>query len=248
MPLNNDEIFPLHMDNHLLVVNKPAGLRTIPDGYQKDLPDLHHVLMERYGRLWVVHRLDRQTSGAVLFARDANTHRLLSLQFQNRQIKKVYHLLAIGSPATAPFEINYPLRVDGDRSHRTVIDFRHGKPAITHIHWIQSLMNGILLIEAQPLTGYTHQIRAHLSAVGCWLLHDNLYFPWNRPPDSSDAHPSLPEEYQRKSVVLPIRRLALHCWRMEFLHPISLRPFAITAPYPDDFNETVNLLKEKNGD
>jgi len=247
MPLN-DEIFPLYIDNHLLVVNKPAGLRTIPDGYQKDLPDLHHILMERYGRLWVVHRLDRETSGAILFARNASFHRLLSLQFQNRQIKKVYHLLAIGSPVTAPFEINYPLRVNGDRSHRTVVDFRRGKPAITLIHWIQPLKDSVLLIEAQPLTGYTHQIRAHLSAVGYWLLHDNLYFPWNRPPGSSDAHPSLPEEYQRKCHALPIHRVALHCLRLEFLHPISLLPFPITAPYPDDFNQTINLLKIEDGD
>lgn len=243
-----DEIAPLYMDNHLLVVNKPAGLRTIPDGYQKDLPDLRHVLMERHGRLWVVHRLDRETSGAILFARDAKTHRLLSLQFQNRQIKKFYHLLAIEPPLSAPLEINYPLRIDGDRSHRTVVDFRRGKQAITLLHSIRALGNDILLIEVQPLTGYTHQIRAHLSAAGYWLLHDNLYFPWNRPPDSSSAHPYLPEEYQRISRALPIHRLALHCWRMEFFHPIFLSPFSITAPYPDDFNQTINLFKEEDRD
>lgn len=244
----NDEIIPIYIDTHLLVVNKPAGLRTIPDGYQKDLPNLHHLLMKQYGRLWVVHRLDRETSGAILFARDAKTHRLLNLQFQNRQIKKFYHLLAIGSPLTDPLEIDYSLRVDGDRSHRTVVDFHRGKPAITLLHQIQLLRNGILLIEAQPLTGYTHQIRTHLSAAGYWLLHDNLYFPRDRPPDSSGAHPSLPEEYQRMSHALPIHRLALHCRRMEFIHPIFLRPIGITAPYPDDFNETINLLKIEDGD
>lgn len=247
MPLN-DEIIPTYIDTHLLVVNKPAGLRTIPDGYQKDLPNLHHLLMEYYGRLWVVHRLDRETSGAILFARNAETHRLLNLQFQNRQIKKAYHLLAFGPPSTTPFEINYPLRVNGDRAHRTVIEFRHGKPAITLVNLVQSLKDGILLIEAQPITGYTHQIRAHLSAAGYWLLHDNLYFPWNRRPDSPDAHPVLPQEYLHKCDALPIHRLALHCRKIEFIHPIFLRPIGITAPYPDDFNETINLLKIEDGD
>lgn len=241
------EIPLLYADEHLLVVNKPAGLRVIPDGYQKNLPNLHQLLTEKFGRLWVVHRLDRETSGAILFARNAETHRHLNQQFQNRQIKKAYHLLAIGSHNNNPLEINYPLRVNGDRAHRTVVDFQRGKSATTLIHLIQSLQKRILLLEATPQTGYTHQIRAHLSAAGYWLLNDPLYFPWDHPPGQSEAHPRLPTHYRDICQPLPIRRIALHSWKIEFYHPVLQQIFQITAPYPEDFTMTITQLQNEGG-
>ncbi len=239
------EIILLYSDEHLLAVNKPAGLRVIPDGYHKDLPNLHHLLIENFGRLWVVHRLDRETSGVTLFARDAETHRHLNLQFETRQIKKLYHLLAIGPQITAPFEISYPLRVNGDRSHRTIPDFQKGKPSLTFVRHIQSFQSDILLLEAEPKTGYTHQIRAHLSAAGYWLLNDPLYFPWSNPPGQTDARPRLPAHYRDICQSLPIQRIALHSWKIEFFHPILLTPLQITAPYPQDFLMTLTKLQNE---
>ncbi|GIV66348.1 MAG: RluA family pseudouridine synthase [Chloroflexota bacterium] len=241
------KIDTLYIDEHLLVVNKPAGLRVIPDGYQKHLPDLHHLLMERFGKLWVVHRLDRETSGVNLFARDAHTHRFLNQQFQNRQIKKVYHLFAIGPPLTNTVEIKFPLRINGDRAHRTVIDFQKGKSASTLVRVIQLLPKNILLIEAEPQSGYTHQIRAHISAAGYWLLNDPLYFPWNNPPSHKEARPHLPSHYREICQDLPVRRIALHSYKIEFFHPALQRPLQVLAPYPEDFKMTLHRLKNESG-
>lgn len=238
----------LHEDEHLIVVNKPAGLRVIPDGYRKDLPDLHHLLGETYGRLWVVHRLDRETSGAILFARTAESHKLLNQQFQNREVNKVYHLLAIGHPLHDELKIEYPLRINGDRAHRTVVDFENGKPAYTYVRLIQRFPNNINLVEALPKTGYTHQIRAHLAAAGYWLLNDTLYFPYDQPPEQPNAHPALPAEYRTLCQKLPIHRIALHCLHIQFFHPYHKQLFSITAPYPADFLQTLELLQKEGGD
>lgn len=245
--MNINSLDLLYEDEHLLVINKPAGMRTIPDGYQPNLPNLHHILTERYGRLWVVHRLDRETSGVLLFARDAETHRWLNQQFQNREVNKEYHLLAIGKAITTSIEIDYPLRVNGDRAHRTIIDMKGGKPALTLIRPIQSFKNDILLIEAHPKTGYTHQIRAHLSAAGYWLLNDTLYYPWDLPPGEDKARPRLPEHYREICRTLPIQRIALHCRAIQFFHPGLKRSCEFAAPYPDDFKSTIGQLKNEGG-
>ncbi len=238
----------LHEDEHLIAVNKPAGLRVIPDGYRKDLPDLHHLLGETYGRLWVVHRLDLETSGAILFARTAESHKLLNQQFQNREVNKVYHLLAIGPPLLSELNIDYPLRINGDRAHRTIIDFKKGKAASTLVRSIERFTNHINLLEALPKTGYTHQIRAHLAAAGYWLLNDILYFPYNQTPDQPNAHPALPAEYRTLCQKLPIQRIALHCFNIQFHHPYHKQPFSIAAPYPADFLQTLELLQKEGGD
>ncbi|GAP10921.1 pseudouridylate synthases, 23S RNA-specific [Bellilinea caldifistulae] len=245
--LPKNEIILLYADEYLLVVNKPAGLRVIPDGYHRDLPNLYHLLMDKFGKLWVVHRLDRETSGAILIARNADTHRHLNQQFQNRLIKKTYHLLAMGHQITEPLKITYPLRVNGDRAHRTVIDFQKGKPASTFVNQVESLQKDILLLEAEPKTGYTHQIRAHLAAAGYWLLNDPLYFPYNHPPGHADSHPHLPPNYRHIGQSLPIRRIALHSWKIEFFHSVLQRTLQIIAPYPDDFECTITQLQNEGG-
>src|SRR5512133_3946911 len=88
----------LYQDETLLAVNKPAGLRTIPDGYNPTLPYLAALLEPAFGRVWVVHRLDKDTSGAILFARTAESHRALNQQFEQRKVKKEYHAIAVGMP------------------------------------------------------------------------------------------------------------------------------------------------------
>jgi len=122
----------LYRDEALLVINKPAGLSTLPDGYNPTLPHVKSLLEGQSGRLWTVHRLDKDTSGVLVFARSAEAHRSLNTQFEQHQVTKLYHALVQGSPAWMEYTADLPLRSDGDRHHRTVVDLRAGKPALTH--------------------------------------------------------------------------------------------------------------------
>ena len=190
----------IYSDNSLLVVNKPAGLRTIPDGYDPTLPHLSGSLTPEYGRVWTVHRLDKDTSGVIVFARSAESHRSLNAQFSARETRKEYHALVVGLPAWDEQQINLRLRVNGDRRHRTVVDAWRGKPATTSFTVLARYpAYSLALISAQPHTGYTHQIRAHLAAIQFPVLADALYraqLPFDITPPP-----------------LPITRTALHAFR-----------------------------------
>jgi RluA family pseudouridine synthase len=213
----------LWSDETLLAVNKPAGLPTLPDGYDAAAPYLVKVLQPQFGRLWVVHRLDRVTSGVIVLARTAEAHRALNLQFDGREVSKVYHALAAGAPAWDEQTAALPLRVDGDRRHRTVVDPQRGKPAVTRFTVLERLP-GCVLIEARPETGRTHQIRAHLAALGHPLLADTLY-------GGADTE--------------IIGRAGLHAWSLAVAHPTTGEGLRFEAPYPDDFANALHCLRSQ---
>ncbi|MFW5702108.1 MAG: pseudouridine synthase, partial [Bacteroidota bacterium] len=103
------DIEPLYIDDSILVANKPAGLLSIPDRFNRRLPSLDHILGDRFGRIFVVHRLDRETSGAIVFARTAEAHRALSLQFEEHSIRKIYHAVVQGIVAENTMEVDIPV-------------------------------------------------------------------------------------------------------------------------------------------
>jgi RluA family pseudouridine synthase len=214
----------LFSDEEFLVINKPSGLRVIPDGYDRTLPTLLTELTPQWGRLYVVHRLDKDTSGVMLLARTPAAHRNLSMQFSAHSVAKVYTALCTGVPVWQDQTINLPLRVDGDRRHRTILDPVNGKPARTEARLLRS-MKIYCLIEARPFTGYTHQIRAHLALVGLPLLGDPLY---SYPPSWHGSRVDL-------SALPPFPRTALHALEIFFTHPLSAQPVHFNAPFPPDF-------------
>ncbi len=166
----------LYQDQSILVINKPAGVLTIPDGYKPDIPHLRSILEPVFGRLFIVHRLDKDTSGVMVIARSEMSHRNLNLQFDNRVIKKKYQALIVGSPAWDEMRVDSPLTVNGDRSHRTRVLPNKGKPARTDYSKVFSWKT-VTHVEAKPQTGYTHQVRAHISSIGFPILFDTLYTP-----------------------------------------------------------------------
>jgi tRNA pseudouridine32 synthase / 23S rRNA pseudouridine746 synthase len=214
----------IYQDDFLLIVNKPSGLRTIPDGYNFDLPHLTGILTRKFGRLWTVHRLDKETSGILLFARNPDIHRNLNLQFERREISKIYHAIAAGSPPWQKMDIELPLRVNGDRKHRTVIDQKKGKPAVSTVEVIARYSQASLL-TIQPKSGYTHQIRTHLAAVGFPILFDPLYNPFPNSPFKEN-----------------FSRLALHALQIKFVHPKTETTAIFKASYPQDFVEMLAAL------
>ena len=209
----------LYSDTQLFVVNKPAGVPVLPDGWEPDAPYLVKQLEEQFGRLWVVHRLDKVTSGVMVFARTAEAHRSLSLLFETRAVHKSYHAVVVGNPKWDEHTARHPLRINVGHSHRTAVDHSKGKPSETAFRVLEHF-DGYALLAAVPHTGRTHQIRVHLSALGFPILADSLYGA-----PSTDM----------------IARPALHAHSLEF--KFGEKPFSFTAPYPDDIQKALARLK-----
>lgn len=223
------EGFIIWSDSALLAINKPAGLLTLPDGYDQTQPHLLKVLEPRFGKCWIVHRLDRETSGILLVARSAEAHHLLNDQFSERKVQKTYHALVEGTPPWKETLIEQPLRKNGDRRHRTIVDNRLGKPASTQCRILKRFLD-YSLVEAQPQTGYTHQIRSHLAAIGFPLAGDVLY--------GGQSKVIIPTGEE-----LPLHRVALHALSIRFQHPISGQTLFFKAPYPPDIQSTLDALR-----
>ena len=213
----------LFSDDHLLVIAKPAGLLSLPDGWDPDLPHVRSVLEAAWGRLWVVHRLDKDTSGVMVLARTAEAHRTLNAQFAAREIRKAYHAIVFGAPDWQQRTVALRLSPNRGRRKRTVVD-RRGQEARTSLRVLRRF-GAFALLEAVPHTGRRHQVRVHLFAVGFPIVNDPLY------GEATDDHP------------LPIRRLALHARRIEFRHPVTGEPLAFTAQHPLDFAAALENLE-----
>ncbi|MEA3349164.1 MAG: RluA family pseudouridine synthase [Chloroflexota bacterium] len=211
-------------DDHLLVIDKPAGLLSLPDGYDATLPHLRSVLEPDFGRLWIVHRLDRETSGVILLARNADAHRTLNAQFANRHISKTYHALVTKNPRWDEKLVNLPLRTNVGHRNRTAVDHRRGKSASTHLRVLEQF-NDYALVEAAPKTGRRHQIRAHLYSQGHPVLSDPLY-------GTGEISPL-------------IDRLALHAVSLTIQHPHTGENKSFEAPYPPDFRAALRRLLPK---
>lgn len=210
----------LHVDSSLLIVNKPAGMPVLPDGWDADAPYLVKLLEEQFAKLWVVHRLDKVTSGVMVFARTAEAHKALNRQFEKHETEKVYHALSNGEPEWSEHTARHKLRVNVGHSHRTVVDHAKGKPTETAFKVIKR-WPGYGLLECHPATGKTHQIRVHAYALGYPLVGDTLY---SAPPTDL------------------IDRPALHALSLTITHPESGQRITFEAPYPDDFANALRKL------
>lgn len=226
----------IHIDDHVIVINKPAGLRVIPDGYDLTLPNLRDMLNAIYPKIWVVHRLDKDTSGILLFARDAATHSALNHQFEKRTIQKEYSLIVMGTPDWQTVTINLPLRTNGDRKHRTVIDFSKGKPAET-VFTVKERFPQHTLLIASPHSGYTHQIRAHISAAGFPIYGDMLYWQPAAHLSKSKFHTHTP------ACPAYINRVALHAAQITFFDAYANTSRTFIAESPPDFLKCLDNIR-----
>jgi tRNA pseudouridine32 synthase / 23S rRNA pseudouridine746 synthase len=225
----------LYQDEDILAINKPAGLLSIPDGYDRSLPHVAGVFAAEFGKVWIVHRLDRETSGLLLLARSPAAHRELNLQFEHRQVKKIYHAIIVWQPEWDAIQTDAPLCVNADRKHRTRVSPINGKPAQTNFRVLQRFRKACL-IEAQPQSGYTHQIRAHLADLGFPIFQDWLYA---NSPGVPSRHPD--------SLTPPaglINRVALHARSISIIHPMRHTPLDLEAPYPADFLAVLQWMKD----
>jgi len=219
----------LYEDDDLVAINKPSGVLSIEDGYDTDKYNLRTILKRTYGHIWTVHRLDKDTSGVIIFAKNQEAHRQLNLSFMNRDSEKNYRSIVYGFPIWDSYEIKLPLKVNGDRKHRTIYDPVNGKPALTKIIRLFNT-DFYTYMDIFPSTGLTHQIRAHLSTIGLPILGDKLY--WRCCEINKDSGP--------EQLVF-----FLHAFSLKFFHPSSKVPMLITAPLPFRFSEELINLKLK---
>jgi tRNA pseudouridine32 synthase/23S rRNA pseudouridine746 synthase len=190
----------IYADDQLVVVNKPAGLLSVP-GRGPDKQDcLWHRVQQQYPTARIVHRLDQATSGLMVLALNADSHRALSIQFQERIPEKRYQAVVQGEPVQNEGEVDLPLRCDWERRPRQMVDFEQGKPALTRWRCIERLGDRSRMLLF-PHTGRSHQLRVHMLAMGHPILGDEFYAP----PAALELTP----------------RLLLHAEHLGFKHPAS---------------------------
>jgi tRNA pseudouridine32 synthase/23S rRNA pseudouridine746 synthase len=210
MPLSNIEI--VHRDAALLVINKPTLLLSVP-GRADDNKDCLVTRLQQngYPEALIVHRLDWETSGLIVLARDADSHRELSRQFHDRETEKAYTALCWGQLEQDSGRIELPLRYDPPSKPRHVVDFEQGKHALTYWRVLQRLERHCR-VELAPITGRSHQLRVHMLSIGHPLLGDRLYTN----PEALAAH----------------QRLCLHASMLSLSHPHTGERLRFECPAP----------------
>ena len=218
--MSGPPILVLFENDDVLAVDKPEGVVSLSEAGKGGLPEL---LLERTpGRLFPVHRLDKEVSGVILFARNAEAHRFLNGEFERREVKKTYLALVHGAIEQNGGVINAPIREFG--SGRMGIDGKSGKTAATEFKVYQRLKAGYTLVRAYPATGRRHQIRVHLYSIGHPIVGDR--------------------KYGEKALQAGFPRLMLHAMALEISLPGGER-VTIEAPPPESFTSVLDELSKK---
>ncbi|WP_343080202.1 RluA family pseudouridine synthase [Ostreiculturibacter nitratireducens] len=200
----------IHADHQILVVDKPAGLLSVP-GKGDHLAD---CLIERiraaFPEVLLVHRLDRDTSGVMVFALTPHAQRHLGLQFENRQVRKVYVARLWGRLEEKEGRVDLPLCVDWPNRPRQHVDFENGRPAQTDWRVVR-YEDGTTRVRLMPQTGRSHQLRVHMKEIGHPILGDPLY---------------------AEGPAQDFPRLMLHAESLRFRHPDGGKGMTFSAPCP----------------
>jgi 23S rRNA pseudouridine1911/1915/1917 synthase len=234
----------VYEDEHIIGVNKAPGIAVGADRWDESAERLDLLLGSVYeGPVFTAHRLDRDTSGIIVFARDIATHRLLCGAFESRQAEKLYYAVIHGRPAWTETDCDLSLVPDGDKQHRTIIDKYRGKKSLTRFRLLLSA-GSYAVVEARPATGRTHQIRVHLASLGHPVVCDPLYGARGSPKpvylsafkrgwhgDPLDEKPLLD-------------RLGLHAVRLTLPYPGAESRLDLEAPLPRDMAALLKQLEK----
>lgn len=227
----------LFEDENIIALNKPSGLLSIPDREGKDV-SLKKLLQEKYEIILTVHRLDKDTSGVIVFAKNERTHRHLSIQFEERQTQKIYRGLLLGSISENEGTIDAPI-AENPAKKGTMNVHKNGKEALTHYSVLENFKIYSWL-QFQIHTGRTHQIRVHAKHIGHPVVCDEIY---------GDGKPvllsSLKSKYNLSKAELEERpilnRLALHALSLKFTN-MNGEVTDLQAPLPKDLRALLQQL------
>ena len=225
-------------DEHLVAINKPAGLLTIPAREGSEI-SLKNLLQQKYGNIFTVHRLDKETSGLVVFAKHEEAHKLLSQLFEGRDVEKFYQGLVIGKPVNEEGSIEGAIMEHPAKRGMMVINHR-GKPSHTDYKVLESFRS-FSWMQFQIHTGRTHQIRVHMKDLGHPIVCDELY---------GDGKPilisSIKRNYKLSKDELEERpilnRLGLHSWKLHF--NLYNKEYELEAEVPKDLRALLQQLRK----
>jgi 23S rRNA pseudouridine1911/1915/1917 synthase len=229
----------LFENDAFIAINKPAGMLSIPDRKGEE-PSLKSWLREKYGNIFTVHRLDRETSGVIVFAKDEATHKFLSEAFEHRDVEKLYQGLVQGSLAEPSGSINQPI-MEHPAKPGTMVVNRRGKESLTDYEVLED-MGLYSLVQFRIHTGRTHQIRVHMQSLGHPIVCDELY---------GDPRPVLLSSFKRNFKLSKdqeeerpiLSRLALHSHLLHF-QDANGEFHTLEAPLPKDMRALIQQLKK----
>jgi 23S rRNA pseudouridine1911/1915/1917 synthase len=236
----------LFEDDALIAVDKPPGVAVVPERGSSEWVFmgvlLYHsracLLCKGRARFRIVHRLDRDTSGAVVVAKTLDAARALTASFEGREVEKRYVALVAGEPSADGGVIDAPIGPLG-RGKALMAVVRSGKPSVTEWRVLERF-RGYALLDVRPRTGRTHQIRVHLAHAGLRLAVDAMYGGARELLLSS-----FKRGYKRAGEERPlIDRLTLHCAGLEFAHPVTGEATKVEAPLPEDFERALKALRK----
>ncbi len=240
----------LYEDDQILVLDKPSGLVVHPGAGARSgtlvHALLHHCPLSVIGgveRPGIVHRLDKDTSGVMVVAKNDAAHRSLAAQFQNRAVEKIYLALVWGSVKQDAGAIDAPLGRDSRQRIRISTRTRRPREALTRFEVLERFPGGpgrsaFTWLEVKPKTGRTHQIRVHLKTLGHPIAGDTAYggAGWRRLTDTG-----------RRAALQELDRLALHASRLAFDHPVTGRRERFEAPLPVELGRLLDRLRASGG-
>lgn len=226
-------------DDQLLILNKPAGYLSIPDRFDPSKPNVLAYIRKDFPEAMVLHRLDKETSGIMIFARDPETHRKLSADFEQHNIRKTYLALTEGYIREDNGRIDKPIG-ESKSSAGTMIITPTGKASIT-LYKVVKRYKKYTLAEADILTGRMHQIRVHFKSVGHPLAIDAVYGNKDKLFISDIKQKGM--SYSKFDEEKPLMsRTTLHAFALEFNHPVTSEHLRIEAPLHKDFKALINQL------
>jgi 23S rRNA pseudouridine955/2504/2580 synthase/23S rRNA pseudouridine1911/1915/1917 synthase len=223
-----------------IAVNKPSGLLTIPDRYEQTLPSLYKLLEKRYQKIFIVHRLDRETSGLILFAKDEATHKHLSGLFEQKDIQKFYLGIVHGSLQKKTNVIDAPIAEHPSKG--VMVINKKGKPSTTTYEVVEDY--GIYsFVKFRIHTGRTHQKRVHMKCVGHPIVCDELY---------GNGQPVLLSSFKKKYKLSKfdeeerpiLNRLALHSYNLNFIDDSGMQ-HNLNADLPKDMKALLQQLRKQ---
>jgi RluA family pseudouridine synthase len=223
-------------DEHLLLVNKPANMLSLPDRYNASLPNMRDWLQALYGKIYVVHRLDRETSGIMCFARTTEAHLHLSRQFNQRSVEKNYLVLVDGQFAEPEGVIDLPI---GENMAK-----RGTKPSLT-LWRVEESFAQFTLVQCNIKTGRMHQIRVHMLAIGHPPAVDPIYGKRDAFYLSQIKRKYKVGKFQETEQPL-MQRVTLHAFNLLLQHPQTLEEMNFDAPLPKDFAALLRQLRLHN--
>jgi 23S rRNA pseudouridine1911/1915/1917 synthase len=243
----------VHEDDAIIVLNKPAGLIVHPGkgNYRGTLAGALQFHFDRLSdiagqlRPGIVHRLDRDTSGILVIAKDNQVHHRLSGQFERREVTKEYFALARGVVELDRDEISTYIRVNPKKREKMIVSepIGNARPAVTQYE-VARRFDGFTAVRLFPKTGRTHQLRVHMQHLGHSIVADRLYGGGSSLSVPDLAGPQTGRGDEDLAIEAPlIDRQALHAYRLAFLHPQSGKPVEFEAPLPDDIQRTVEALE-----